>query len=173
MPALPTRSPTARVRRKNDTFTVPEGRRRRVYRPGCNVGARRRGLSTQNSCQQRGGSLRCRVQIPQGRLTVIRRCLWRRVSFSGKDACGMRHGDHKTISENSALSRGHNRTATADLPTQYVARRGLASRPGSSRRNAGRSRVFTESREMCVMLSTCGWRAAGLVAVARTAGAWR
>src|SRR5215469_5032145 len=32
-PALPTRSPMAEVRRIADTFTIPEGRRRRVYRP--------------------------------------------------------------------------------------------------------------------------------------------
>jgi hypothetical protein len=30
---LPTRSPMARVRRVADTFTIPEGRRRRVYQP--------------------------------------------------------------------------------------------------------------------------------------------
>ena len=31
----------------------------------------------------------------------------------------------------------------------------------------------TESRKMCVLLSTCGSRAAGLVAAARTTGVWR
>jgi hypothetical protein len=40
VPALPTRSPMARERSEIDTFTIPEGRRRRVYRPGRNVGAR-------------------------------------------------------------------------------------------------------------------------------------
>ena len=40
MPALPTRSPMARARSEIDTFTIPEGRRRRVYRPGRNDGAR-------------------------------------------------------------------------------------------------------------------------------------
>jgi hypothetical protein len=40
VPALPTRSPMARERSEIDTFTIPEGRRRRVYRPGHNVGAR-------------------------------------------------------------------------------------------------------------------------------------
>jgi hypothetical protein len=39
-PALPTRSPMARARREVDTFTIPEGRRRRVYRPCCKIGAR-------------------------------------------------------------------------------------------------------------------------------------
>ena len=39
MPALPTRSPMARARSEIDTFTVPEGRRRRVYRPRGNDGA--------------------------------------------------------------------------------------------------------------------------------------
>ena len=32
MPALPTRSPMARAE-KDDTFTIPKGRRQRVYRP--------------------------------------------------------------------------------------------------------------------------------------------
>jgi hypothetical protein len=32
-PALPTRAPMARARRNFDTFTFPEGRRRRVYQP--------------------------------------------------------------------------------------------------------------------------------------------
>ena len=32
MPALPTRSPMARAE-KDDTFTIPKGRRRRVYQP--------------------------------------------------------------------------------------------------------------------------------------------
>jgi hypothetical protein len=42
VPALPTRSPMARARREIDTFTIPEGRRRRVYRPGYNVRGRAR-----------------------------------------------------------------------------------------------------------------------------------
>jgi hypothetical protein len=32
-PALPTRSPMARVRKEIDTFTIPEGRRQQVYQP--------------------------------------------------------------------------------------------------------------------------------------------
>ena len=36
----------ARARKKIDTFTIPVGRRRRVYPPDCNVDARNRALST-------------------------------------------------------------------------------------------------------------------------------
>lgn len=47
MPALPTRSPMARARREIDTFTIPEGRRRRVYRPGRHDGATTRVVNSQ------------------------------------------------------------------------------------------------------------------------------
>jgi Transglycosylase associated protein len=38
----------ARAEEKIDTFTIPEGRRRRVYRPGRKLGARRGALSTES-----------------------------------------------------------------------------------------------------------------------------
>jgi hypothetical protein len=38
-PAVPTRSPMARARNEIDTFTIPEGRRRRVYQPWHNIDA--------------------------------------------------------------------------------------------------------------------------------------
>ena len=47
MPALPTRSPMARARSEIDTFTIPEGRRRRVYRPGRHDGATTRVVNSQ------------------------------------------------------------------------------------------------------------------------------
>jgi hypothetical protein len=49
VPALPTRSPMARARREIDTFTIPEGRRRRVYRPGYNVRGRARVVNSKCS----------------------------------------------------------------------------------------------------------------------------
>jgi hypothetical protein len=47
VPALPTRSPMARARSEIDTFTIPEGRRRRVYRPGRHDGATTRVVNSQ------------------------------------------------------------------------------------------------------------------------------
>jgi hypothetical protein len=52
---LPTRSLMARARREIDTFTIPEGRRRRVYRPCAKRGARLGGLSTKTMLADRLG----------------------------------------------------------------------------------------------------------------------
>jgi hypothetical protein len=60
VPALPTRSPMTRVQSEIDTFTSPEGRRRRVYRPGRNDGATTRVVNSKCSAtvQWRSGASR-------------------------------------------------------------------------------------------------------------------
>jgi hypothetical protein len=45
----------ARVRGEIDTFTIPEGRRRRVYRPWCKLGARLSLVSTATLAERATG----------------------------------------------------------------------------------------------------------------------
>ena len=65
MPALPTRSPMARVRSDIDTFTIPEGCRRRVYRPGHKLGA---GLSVMSTARIRSADLSTNMDMLFNRL---------------------------------------------------------------------------------------------------------
>jgi hypothetical protein len=54
-----------------DTFTIPEGRRRRVYRPCDNLGAKRGAVSIQNLCRIFADS--ARVNFRQTRTVANRR----------------------------------------------------------------------------------------------------
>ena len=74
--------------------------------------------------------------------------------------------------QKATLQFGSSEMQTQLPPLEYVASKGLASRPGSSSRTADRNQN-QGAHEMRVSLSTRELRAAELVAAAETAGVWR